>query len=89
MLVDALKKISQFRLVEPQGAFFAFPNISATKMSSMDLFRYLLKEARVVALPGYPFFGAKGENHIRFSYSASTSRLKEAIARVTDAMKKL
>ncbi len=89
MLVDALKKISQFRLVEPQGAFFVFPNISATNMSSMDLFRYLLKEARVVALPGYPFFGATGENHIRFSYSASTSRLKEAIARITDAMEKL
>lgn len=89
MLVDALKEISQFRLVEPQGAFFAFPNISATNMSSMDLFRYLLKEARVVVLPGYPFFGAKGENYIRLSYSTSTSRLKEAIARITDAMEKL
>jgi len=88
-LVDALKKISQFRLVEPQGAFFAFPNISATNMSSMDLFRYLLKEARVVVLPGYPFFGAKGENYIRLSYSTSTSRLKEAIVRITDAMEKL
>lgn len=88
-LVDALKKIYQFRLVEPQGAFFAFPNISATNMSSMDLFRYLLKEARVVVLPGYPFFGAKGENYIRLSYSTSTSRLKEAIARITDAMEKL
>ena len=89
ILVEALKRISLFRLVEPQGAFFAFPNISATKMSSMDLFRYLLGEAKVVALPGYPFFGAKGENHIRFSYSTATSKLEEAIARITEAMKKL
>jgi aminotransferase len=76
MLVDALNKISQFRLVEPQGAFFAFPNISATKMSSMDLFKYLLNEARVVVLPGYPFFGAKGENHIRLSYSTSDRQIE-------------
>jgi len=89
MLVDALNKISQFSLVEPQGAFFAFPNTSATKMSSMDLFKYLLNEARVVVLPGYPFFGAKGENHIRLSYSTSTDKLKEATIRIIEAMERL
>jgi len=89
LLVDALKRIPQFSLVEPQGAFFAFPNISATGMTSMDLFKYLLKEARVVVLPGYPFFGAGGENHIRLSYATSTDKLQEAIGRIIDAMSKL
>jgi len=89
LLVDALKSIPQFSLVEPQGAFFAFPNISATGMTSMDMFKYLLREARVVVLPGYPFFGAEGENHIRLSYTTSTDRLKEAIERIREAMSKL
>lgn len=89
LLVDALRKIPQFSLVEPQGAFFAFPNISATGMTSMDLFKHLLKEARIVVLPGYPFFGAEGENHIRLSYSTSTNRLQEALIRITEAMSKL
>jgi len=89
LLVDALKSIPQFSLVEPQGAFFAFPNISATGMRSMDMFKYLLTEARVVVLPGYPFFGAEGENHIRLSYATSTDRLKEAIERIKETMSKL
>jgi len=89
LLVDALKGIPQFSLVEPQGAFFAFPNMSATGMTSMDMFKYLLREARVVVLPGYPFFGAEGENHIRLSYAASTNKLKEAIERIGEAMSKL
>ena len=88
-LIDALKSIPQFSLVEPQGAFFAFPDISATGMTSMDLFKYLLNEARVVVLPGYPFFGAEGENHIRLSYATSTNRLREAIERIMKAMSKL
>jgi len=89
LLVDALKKIPQFSLVEPQGAFFAFPNISATGKTSMDLFKYLLREARVVVLPGYPYFGVEGENHIRLSYATSTNRLQEAVERIIDAMSKL
>jgi aspartate/methionine/tyrosine aminotransferase len=89
ILVDALTSIPQFSLVEPQGAFFAFPNISATEMTSMDLFKYLLKEARVVVLPGYPFFGEDGENHIRLSYSTSTDKLKEAMDRLKEAMRRL
>jgi len=89
LLVDALKRITQLSLVEPQGAFFAFPNILATGMTSMELFKYLLKEARAVVLPGYPYFGAEGENHIRLSYATSTDKLQEAIERITDAMSKL
>jgi len=89
LLVDALKRIRQFSLVEPQGAFFAFPNISATGMTSMDLFKHLLREARVAVLPGYPYFGAEGENHIRLSYATSTDKLREAIGRIVDAMGKL
>ena len=89
ILLDSLRNIPQFHLVEPQGAFFAFPNTSATKMKSMELFKYLLKEAKVVTLPGYPFFGDKGEDHIRFSYSVSTSRLKEAMAKIAEAMTRI
>jgi len=89
LLVEALKRIPEFSLVEPHGAFFAFPNTSATDMTSMDLFKYLLKEARVVVLPGYPYFGKTGENHIRLSYSTSTGKLQEATERIREAMSKL
>ena len=89
LLVEALKRIPEFSLVEPHGAFFAFPNTSATDMTSMDLFKYLLKEARVLVLPGHPYFGKTGENHIRLSYSTSTSKLREATERIREAMSKL
>ena len=80
---------------KPQGAFYAFPNISAylnrsfngsTIRNSYDLGRYLLEEARVILIPGAAF---GSDNHIRISYTTSMERIEEGMNRIESALKKL
>ena len=65
----------------PQGAFYVFPSIKATGMSSLDFSRKLLEEEKVAVVPGEAF-GACGEGYIRISYASSLDNLKEALARI-------
>ncbi|MHA0856632.1 aminotransferase class I/II-fold pyridoxal phosphate-dependent enzyme [Paenibacillus sp. CMAA1364] len=66
---------------EPQGAFYAFPSIQNTGLSSDDFAQRLLVEAKVAAVPGN-VFGLGGEGFIRCSYATSVSQLTEAIDRI-------
>ncbi|MHB8126423.1 MAG: aminotransferase class I/II-fold pyridoxal phosphate-dependent enzyme [Desulfitobacteriaceae bacterium] len=66
---------------EPLGAFYVFPNISATGLSSEDFCEQLLNEEKVAAVPG-SVFGPAGEGHIRCSYAYSTEQLKVALERI-------
>ena len=72
---------------EPLGAFYVFPNISATGLSSDEFAEQLLKEGRVAVAPGIAF-GPAGEGHIRCSYAYSTEQLKEALERIARFVKK-
>ncbi|MBT2284744.1 aminotransferase class I/II-fold pyridoxal phosphate-dependent enzyme [Paenibacillus polymyxa] len=66
---------------EPQGAFYAFPSIQKTGMSS-DLFaERLLTENKVAAVPG-TVFGPQGEGFLRCSYATSVTQLNEALERI-------
>ncbi|RCX23822.1 aminotransferase [Fontibacillus phaseoli] len=65
----------------PQGAFYAFPSISHTGLSSEQFARKLLREEGVATVPGH-VFGGGGEGHIRCSYAASTEKLAEALDRM-------
>ncbi len=65
----------------PQGAFYAFPSIRKTKLSSMDFCSKLLKEQKVAIVPGTAF-GASGEGYVRISYASSLDNLKEALGRI-------
>lgn len=66
---------------EPQGAFYAFPSIQKTGLSS-DLFaERLLTENKVAAVPGN-VFGPQGEGFLRCSYATSVSQLTEALERI-------
>ncbi|WP_427051127.1 aminotransferase class I/II-fold pyridoxal phosphate-dependent enzyme [Paenibacillus sp. TC-CSREp1] len=66
---------------EPQGAFYAFPSIQKTGISS-DLFaERLLTENKVAAVPGN-VFGPQGEGFLRCSYATSVSQLNEALERI-------
>ncbi|MBU5355674.1 aminotransferase class I/II-fold pyridoxal phosphate-dependent enzyme [Paenibacillus barcinonensis] len=66
---------------EPQGAFYAFPSIQKTGLSS-DLFaERLLTENKVAAVPGN-VFGPQGEGFLRCSYATSVSQLNEALERI-------
>ncbi|MGQ9824238.1 MAG: aminotransferase class I/II-fold pyridoxal phosphate-dependent enzyme [Desulfotomaculales bacterium] len=66
---------------EPGGAFYAFPEISATGLSSEEFAEQLLKEAKVAVVPGNAF-GASGEGYVRCSYAASLEDLGEAFRRM-------
>lgn len=73
---------------EPQGAFYAFPSIQATGLTSEEFAQRLLFEGKVAAVPGSAF-GLGGEGFIRCSYAYSVSQLTEAIERIGKFMKML
>ena len=71
---------------EPLGAFYVFPDISKTGLSSEEFAEELLKEEKVAVVPGTAF-GPSGEGHIRCSYAYSTEQLQEALKRIAHFVK--
>ncbi|HBW37827.1 MAG TPA: pyridoxal phosphate-dependent aminotransferase [Desulfosporosinus sp.] len=67
---------------EPLGAFYVFPDISKTRLSSEEFAEQLLKSEKVAVVPGTAF-GPSGEGHIRCSYAYSTEQLLEALKRIS------
>ncbi len=70
----------------PQGAFYVFPSIKNTGMSSMDFAQNLLKEQKVALVPGVAF-GHDCEGYVRISYASSYDNLKEALTRIGEFLK--
>ncbi len=66
---------------EPLGAFYVFPNISPTGLSSEEFCEELLNEEKVAVVPG-SVFGPSGEGHVRCSYAYSTEQLQGALERI-------
>ena len=66
----------------PGGAFYAFPSIKSTGMTSEEFAEKLLQEERVAVVPGN-VFGESGEGHLRCSYASSLEQLQEAIKRIS------
>ncbi len=66
---------------EPKGAFYAFPSIKKTGMTSEDFSESLLKEEKVVVVPGTAF-GKHGEGYIRCCYATSLPEIEEALSRI-------
>jgi aspartate/methionine/tyrosine aminotransferase len=80
-IVKSLNEIPGFRCTTPAGAFYAFPNVTGTGMSSRDLAELLLNEAGVACLNGTAF-GKHGDGYLRFSYANSLENIQEAIRRI-------
>ncbi len=76
-----LNRVPGFRCSAPEGAFYAWVNISETGMSAEELCRILLEEAGVAAIPGAAF-GAADADFIRFAFASSTATLQEAVTRI-------
>jgi aminotransferase len=72
---------------KPQGAFYLFPSIKSTGLSSMDFSRKLLEEQKVAVVPGTAF-GSCGEGYIRISYASSMDNLREALTRLKKFLEK-
>ncbi|MDR1209219.1 MAG: aminotransferase class I/II-fold pyridoxal phosphate-dependent enzyme [Clostridiales bacterium] len=73
---------------EPLGAFYIFPSLSATGLSSEEFSNRLLFESKVAVVPGTAF-GGSGEGFIRCSYAYSIDSLKAALERIGDFARKL
>lgn len=72
----------------PGGAFYAFPSIKRTGLTSEQFAERLLLEEKVAVVPGN-VFGESGEGHVRCSYASSMEQLQEAIKRMDRFVKKL
>jgi aspartate/methionine/tyrosine aminotransferase len=70
-----------FRCQPPEGAFYAWVDITATGLSAEEICRILLEDAGVAAIPG-DAFGAAGKDFVRFSFASSTATLHEAVERI-------
>jgi aspartate aminotransferase len=81
VFVAGLNRIKGFSCRMPKGAFYAFPNITATGWSSKKLADALLEEAGVACLSGASF-GDFGEGYLRFSVANSLENLKQALLRI-------
>ncbi len=76
-----LNTVPGFRIMPPEGAFYAWVDITGTGISAEELCRILLEDAGVAAIPGAAF-GPTGKDFIRFSFASSMATLKEAVERI-------
>jgi aspartate/methionine/tyrosine aminotransferase len=81
LLVNGLNKIPKLSCVMPQGAFYAFPNITRTGMTSTEFANFAIEKLGIALLPGTGF-GPGGEGYIRLSYATSIETIKEALERL-------
>ena len=88
-----LRGIEGVRLVEPQGAFYAFPDVSERIRAarngvtdSVSLCDYLIDEAKIVCVPGSAF-GMEG--HLRLSYAVSEREIEDGLDRLLAAFQGL
>ena len=80
LVVEGFNRIG-LTCFEPEGAFYVFPNIEITGMTSNEFCMKLLEAEHVAVVPG-DAFGQSGEGHIRVSYSYSVNHLLEALKRI-------
>ena len=85
IIVSKLNKIPGFRCTNSAGAFYAFPNIEETGLTSRDAQDRFLNEAGVAAIAGTSF-GNSGEGFIRFSYANSIENIEEALFRIENIL---
>ena len=71
---------------EPRGAFYAFPSLKSTGMTSQEFCTKLLEQKHVAIIPG-DAFGRSGEGYARVSYAYSVEHLQEALKRIREFLK--
>src|SRR5262249_28076126 len=72
---------------EPRGAFYAFPNISASGMDDYEFAERLLEEEKVAVVPGSAF-GQSGKGHVRACYATAYDKIEEALNRIRNFMQR-
>ena len=87
LMVDGFRQMG-LACFEPLGAFYVFPSIEKTGLSSEEFCERLLAEERVACVPGTAF-GACGEGHIRCSYATAVDKLNQALDKMARFMSRL
>ena len=87
IMVNGFRKLGM-DCFEPKGAFYTFPSIKISGLSSDEFCEQLLYSQKVAVVPGSAF-GASGEGFIRASYCYSTEHIKEAIDRIGKFLKEV
>jgi len=82
--VCELNRVPGFRCLAPDGAFYAWVNITGTGLSAEEVCRIMLEDAGVAAIPGAAF-GPTGKDFVRFSFASSNATLHEAVERIMKA----
>jgi aspartate aminotransferase len=85
IIVRELNALPGFRCADAAGAFYAFPNIEGTGMTSKEAQNRFLEEAGVATVSGTSF-GAWGEGYLRFSYANSAENILEAMRRIRELL---
>lgn len=88
LFVSGLNEIDGISCKYPDGAFYAFPNISSLPMKAEPFADFLMGDAGVAVLPGSAF-GVHAENHLRMCFANSTENLEKALDRISAAVEKL
>ena len=87
LIVDGLNNMG-LKCFEPEGAFYVFPSVKSTGLTSMEFCERLIRSHRVAVVPG-DAFGACGEGFVRISYCYSTKHIIEALERMEAFLKEL
>ena len=87
LIVNGLNAIPGIRCPMPKGAFYVFPNVEGTGLSSAEFADRLLQEAGVACLSGESF-GAYGKGYVRFSFANSAENIQKALERIADFVAK-
>jgi aspartate aminotransferase len=88
LIVDGLNRLPGVECIMPQGAFYAFPRITATGYTADDLADVLLEEAGVACLSGTAF-GQYGEGHLRLSYANSRANISKALDHMNELLSRV
>ena len=81
IIVQGLNRVSGIRCAMPKGAFYVFPNVEGTGMTSREFADGLLEEAGVACLAGESF-GEYGKGYVRFSFANSAENIEKALERI-------
>ena len=88
IIVDGLNIIPGFSCQKPQGAFYVFPNIKGTGLSSTDLADLILEKAGVALLPGSSF-GDYGDGYLRLSYANSIENIQLGLKKIQNVITRM
>jgi len=88
MLIKRLNQMQNIECIKPEGAFYAFPNITGLKINSVEVAKFLIDKAKVATVPGIEF-GKYGEGYLRLSYATAYEKIETAMDRIEKAVSKI